>query len=85
MPRPGVGNPGNSGGYGYDKEYRENQAKLKKMAVAAAIKWLETGKLEFPGTHDLLLKLVPACMPREVELSGSEDKNPIQIVLKELA
>lgn len=80
MGRPGVGNPGNSGGYSYTKEYRDNQCELKKLIVDEMMRIMKEGSPA--AKRELVLKMGASCLPKEIEVGGSETMNPITIIVK---
>jgi len=71
---------GGSGGWGVDMETRQLQAELRKAALRAGKEWLDTGKLKFPGTKELLLKLIPASVPRTIEGTGDAGEVVVKVV-----
>lgn len=82
MPAP-IGNQngiGNSGGRPYSKENREKAATLKGLVIDWAIKIME-GKDE-AKKKEVVLKILPTCIPQEHRHSGSEENElPIPILM----
>ena len=69
---------GNSGGYGYDKEYRKKQGDVKKKVLDEILRVLN-GKNR-KEKLSLVMKLGINCIPKEVEGTGDGGEFVIKII-----
>ena len=72
------GNPGNSGGRPYSEENRKKAATLKGIALDFAIQALTDPDYPADKKEEIVLRILPTCMPREGEL-GNNDLGPLQV------
>jgi len=65
MPNP-YGNPGNKGGRPYSKENREKAATLKGLCLDWATEQMRKGDEDI--RKQIVLKILPTCMPKIIEM-----------------
>lgn len=65
---------GNSGGRPYSEKNRKKAAMLKGLVIASAVKLMKKGTEK--EQMEIILKLLPNCVPKSLEITG-EDGTPL--------